>query len=100
MQNRKQIAVAVLLVVLAMTSARSASAQTGNEGWGGGGQLCLQTATATDLSPTAGLNLDLLAQLRAGVLSTFSWGRGTTGRPGSLRSSIAILRERRGLMLR
>lgn len=99
MQNRKSIALAVLLVLLALTSTRPAAAQTGSDGWGGGG-LCLQTAEATDLTPTAGFDLDLMARLRAGVLSTFSWGRGTMGRPGSLRSSIAVLRERRGLMLR
>jgi len=101
MQNLKPILIALLLLLtLSVAGSQTAVAQTGNEGWGGGGQLCLQTAGATDLTPTAGFNLDLLAQLRAGVFSTFSWGRGTMGRPGSLRSSNAILRERRGLMLR
>lgn len=100
MSNRKSIAFTVLFVLVAFAGTGSAIAQTGTEGWGGSGQHCLQTATATDFSPTAGFDLDLLARLRAGVLSTFSWGRGTMGRPGSLRSSIAVLRERRGLMLR
>ena len=98
MRSKSLVLAALLAVVLA--GAKPASAQVGGEGAGNGGQLCLQTATATDLSLTAGFDLDLLARVRAGVLSTFSWGRGTMGRPGSLRSSIAVLRERRGLMLR
>jgi hypothetical protein len=100
MHIRKSNAVVALLVLVAMTAAGSAMAQGGSDGWGGNGKLCLQAATGTDLTPTAGFDLDLMARLRAGVLSTFSWGRGTMGRPGLLRSSTAVLRERRGLMLR
>ena len=98
MHSKSLIVAAVL--ALALVGPKASQAQSTGEGAGSGGQTCLQAATGTDVSPTAGLDLNLLVQLRAGVFSTFSWGRGTMGRPGSLRSSIAVLRERRGLMLR
>jgi len=47
---------------------------------------------------SGGSTLDLFTRLRMGVLMKYSWGQGTAVRPGTLRSSIAVLRERRGLM--
>jgi len=98
MQNRKSMV--ALFVVLALVGARSAGAQTGSDGMGGSGSHCLQSAVSTEITPTSSFHFDLLTRFRVGMFSSFSWGRGALGRPGLLRSSTAVLRERRGLMLR
>ncbi len=85
------------VLVVAALSAGVAAAQGSSEPNPGG--TALQPTTSSDLSSTwaAGFDLDLFTRLRIGVLSQYSWGRGATVRPGVLRSSFAVLRERRGL---
>ena len=102
MQNPKSI-VAALLVLVALAGAKSAEAQIGSDGMGGSGNHSLYVSPADDSyasAPTTSFRLDLLTRFRVGMFSSFSWGRGAWGRPGLLRSSTAVLRERRGLMLR
>ena len=98
---KTQIAV-VMLSLVALTASQPARAQVGPDGAGTG---LLQVSTTTDFSlssdlSTSGFRLDLLTRFRVGMFASFSWGRGAWGRPGLLRSSTAVLRERRGLMLR
>lgn len=99
MQNRKSIFVA-MLVVGTLSGAGSAIAQMGTDG-AGNGQNCLSTTSTTDVAPLGGSGgFDLLTRFRVGMFPNFSWGRGAVGRPVLLRSSTAVLRERRGLTLR
>ena len=99
MPNRKSILAAMLVV--AALGPRSAVAQSGTDGAGPNGNYCIQTTTATDVAPPGGSSgFDLLTRFRVGMFPNFSWGRGAVGRPGLLRSSTAVLRERRGLTLR
>jgi hypothetical protein len=91
MTIRKQIG-ALLITVAALTTLSSVSlAQMGSSG-SGGSTRCTATY-AEEGSPSS----DLIARARITLFSLFSWGRGPVNHSGSMRSSFAVLRERRGL---
>jgi len=97
MPNLKTQVAIVAFSLMLVAASQPAHAQIGADGAGSGS---LQMSASTDLNPTSVFRLDLLTRFRVGMFASFSWGRGAWGRPGLLRSSTAVLRERRGLMLR
>ena len=99
MSSQKSI-FTVVAVLAALAAAGSAQAQTGTGGMGGNGNLWVQSAPTTDASLSDGFTFEFLTRFRVGMFTGFSWGRGAVGSPGLLRSSTAVLRERRGLKLR
>ena len=99
MPSRKSI-LTVVLTLTVLAGGRSAEAQSGGDALGGSGNLCVQSAPSTDASLSDGFNFEFLTRIRVGMFPGFSWGRGAVGNSGLLRSSTAVLRERRGLKLR
>jgi hypothetical protein len=98
MRHRRQILATLAVVALfCVSGAGRASAQMSADPCGG---TRIQVCPAVELlrNTTVGIDLDFFTRLRMGVFSMYSWGAGATVRPGTLRSSFAVLRERRGLM--
>jgi len=86
-----------LAAALALLWSEPTLAQLGGPN-GSGGLECQPNPTNDMTASMAGM--DLMTRLQVGVLSKYSWGRGATVRPETPRSSLAVLRERRGLKTR
>ena len=98
MSFRKQITALFITVLALATVSTVASAQT-TGGGSSGSTRCVVVASDLDVTPGASLfDFEFVSNARISLFSLFSWGRGPVNRPGTLRSSTAVLRERRGLM--
>ena len=98
MTIRKQLTALITVIVALAAVAGSASAQCGGSGPGGSTRVIVALGNdQSEVPAVSSFDLDLFTRLRINTLSMFSWGRGTVARPGNVRSSFAVLRERRGL---
>ena len=95
MQGRRLVPVMIALVGMLVAGATAEWAEAQSAGEPSGYQI--QTTDANDLQTQVSLGWGAFWSGRFGSLSVFGWGR-TSTRSGSIRASVAVLRERHGLL--
>jgi len=98
MSVRKKLVALTTLVVVAVALSSNAWAQCGPSGPGGSTRIDVAAVSDQGLSSSSFADVDLVTRIRISMFTMFSWGRGSVAHPGNVRSSVAVLRERRGLM--
>jgi len=98
MSVRKQMAALTTVVLAVAALSTTASAQCGGAGPGGSIRLTVAPTSDQGVASSSFADVDLVTRIRINMFTMFSWGRGPVAHPGTVRSSVAVLRERRGLM--
>ena len=96
MSKKHLASLITFIAIVALSSV--ASAQTSGCGPGGSTRLTIAAVGDQGTASSSFADVDLVTRIRISMFTMFSWGRGPVAHPGVVRSSVAVLRERRGLM--